>query len=175
MTTTIQSASVASDAAVPILVPAMHGRRAPGAIVAAGIAVAGTIIGVAIGQEWGVALGIPAAAVSGWLLAPRIRTDRSPIGVILAMAALTIAIADAMVVIGLGVASAIAGGGPFGELAVLELIGGAIVFWLLGLIIVGILSLTVTIPCAAVWALVVRRLARDGMGSPVPLKTDATR
>jgi hypothetical protein len=162
---TIQSASVTRGLHKPILVPATRGRRADGAIVAAGVALVATILAIAIGQVWGMALGIPAATLSGWLLAPRIRTDRRPFGTILSMAALTIAIADAMVVLGFGVASVVGGSVPFGDVGVLELVASAAVFavvtWLLGMILVGIISLFVTVPCAAVWALLVRKLARQ--------------
>jgi hypothetical protein len=165
MATTIQSAFVAGEAA-PIVPAVRRGGRAQGAIVAAAVAIAATILGIVIGQVWGMALGIPAATVSGWWLAPRIRTDRAPIGVMFSMAALTIALADAMAVLGLFVGATIAGTGPaggtgqFGELALLQLIGGAILFWLLGLILVGILSLLVVVPCAAAWAYIVRKLAQ---------------
>jgi hypothetical protein len=165
VTVTIQSASVTRELDNLILVPVTRGSRADGAIVAAGVALGVTILAIAIGQVWGMALGIPAATVSGWLLAPRIRSDRRPFGTILSMAALTISIADAMVVIGFGVASVVGGSVPFGDVGVLELLASAAVFavvtWLLGMILVGILSLFVTIPCATVWALIVRKLARQ--------------
>ena len=162
---TIQSASVTRGLDDLILVPVTRGSRADGAIVAAGVALGATILAIAIGQVWGMALGIPAACVSGWLLAPRIRSDRRPLGTIFSMAALTISIADAMVVTGFGVASVVGGSVPFGDVGVLELLASAVVFavvtWLLGMILVGILSLFVTIPCATVWALIVRKMARQ--------------
>lgn len=164
MTATIQSTSISGEAGSVVRVPVWRGDRAQGAVVAAGIALAATILGIAIGQVWGMAIGIPAATISGWALAPRVRTDRSPLGAVVSMAALTIALADAMVVIGIGVATIIAGSVPFGEVGLLELIARAVFFgamsWLFGMIFVGIVSLLVTIPCAALWALGVRHLAR---------------
>jgi hypothetical protein len=38
------------------------------------------------------------------------------------------------------------------------------VIWLFGFTIVGLLSLVLTIPCAVVWALLVRSLIRRGVG-----------
>jgi hypothetical protein len=82
------------------------------------------------------------------------------------VAALTIGLADALAVVPAMVSSgggyASQGADPIAATAFVVL--ASLVAWLLGLIVVGLLSLGVTIPCAVIWALLVRSLIRRGIG-----------
>ena len=73
------------------------------------------------------------------------------------MTILTIAVADGLFILG-------AASNPGGATA--EGIWGYIALWAIALVLVGIPMLIVTVPCALLWAFIVRRLARDGMGNP---------
>jgi len=155
MTSTIISATV-TDQVGADRVPIMTGSRPLGAAVAAGIAVIAAFLGFAIGNTEVLGLGIPAAAISGWLLSPSIRSQGGIAGPAVAMAVSSIA-ADAWLVLG-SVSSSASGS---------EAIVGAFGLWAIGLLIVGIPMLIVTAPCGIAWAVIVRRLARDGVGRPL--------
>ena len=155
------------------IVPDAVKRRATGpvgAVVAGGVAVVVTVAGILVdvSPPIGVvdfpflAIGIPAAAVVGALVGPTIRADRG-IGVAtLAMATLTIAVADALLVGLYGIAGLLTTTAVGNPLEMLVAIG---VLWLMGLIFVGVPMLFVTTPCAATWAWIVRALARRGYGT----------
>lgn len=168
--TTIGSASVDRD---PIgigirsaEVRVVHAGRIVGGSVAAVVAIAATLIAATLNGGWFLALGIPAASVTGWYLGPGVRGDGWPLRPTIAMATLTIGLADAFAV----VATMLRWDGGYAAQGV-DLISAtafilftSVVTWLLGLIVVGLLSLAVTIPCAVVWALIVRSLIRRGIG-----------
>ena len=156
MTSTIISADV-TDHVRAEDVPIMAGSRPLGAAVAAGIAVIAAFLGYAIGQTEFLGLGIPAAAISGWLLSPGIRSQGSIAGPAVGMAIISIAIADALLVLG-SVSSSAAGS---------EAIVGAFALWAIGLVVVGIPMLIATAPCAIAWAVIVRKLTRDGVRRPL--------
>ena len=156
MTSTIISATV-TDQVGADGVPIMTGSRPLGAAVAAGIAVIAAFLGFAIGNTEFLGLGIPAAAISAWLLSPSIRSQGGIAGPAVGMAVSSIAIADAWLVLG-SVSSSASGS---------EAIVGAFGLWAIGLLVVGIPMLIVTAPCGIAWAVIVRRLARDGVGRPL--------
>jgi len=97
-------------------------------------------------------LGIPAATVAGWFLGPRVAADGGVAGMAIAMAVVTIATADAMLVTSLGVTSVGAG--------LAQGLATAMLAWALGMVFVGIPMLAITLPCGLVWAVLVRMLAR---------------
>ena len=165
---TIGSATVARD---PISdstanVPVVRASRVLGGGAAAVVAIAATLIAAGLNGGWFLALGIPSATVIGWFFGPSVRSDGWPIRPTIAMATLTIGLADALAVVpamvnsGGGYASQ--GADPISATAFVLL--ASLVTWFLGLIVVGLLSLGVTIPCAVIWALLVRSLIRRGIG-----------
>jgi len=165
---TLKSASKDGDAidASPAGIEVLRASRSLGAGTAFAVAVVATLIGASLNGGWFLALGIPAAALGGWFLGPAIRGDGWSLRPTIAMATLTIGLADAFAVVPAMISS---GGGyatqgvdPISAVAFVLL--STVVTWLLGLVIVGFLSLAVTIPCAVIWALFVRSLIRQGIG-----------
>lgn len=162
-----QSASVVRDPveASPAGIARLRASRVLGAAVAAAVAVAATLIAAGMSGGWFIALGIPAATFSGWLLGPTVRNVGWPLTATIWMATLTVALADAI-----AVATVISSGGGYATEGVEPLSAMAFVLvasaviWLFGFTIVGLLSLVLTIPCAVVWALLVRSLIRRGVG-----------
>jgi hypothetical protein len=132
---------------------AANGRGWTGAWIGAAIALLPTLAGLAAGVPL-LALGIPAAAVAGGIVGPRVRPDRGVVGVGLAMAVLTVLVADTIVVGGLGLAG-LAGSSP--DASLISAAVGALFLWTVGLIVVGIPALAVTIPCGLAWAALARR------------------
>jgi hypothetical protein len=127
----------------------------PGSGVAFSIAFVAGLIG--LGFETPVLLiGIPAATVAGWFLGPKVPVSGGLAGVAAGMAILTIAIADALVVVPSMVASASSSYGPSDPLSAVT---SGLALWGIGLVFVGIPMLIVTVPCGLVWAVLVRRLA----------------
>lgn len=163
----VRSASIDRDPGMSSASVAMlRANRSLGAGAAAAIAVAATLIGAGLNGGWFLALGIPAATLCGWFLGPGVRGDGWPLRPTIAMATLTIGLADALAVVPAMISS---GGGyatqgvdPISAAAFVLL--ASVVIWLLGLIVLGLLSLAVTIPCAVIWALLVRGLIRRGIG-----------
>jgi len=150
-------------------------RRATGpvgAVVAGGVAVLVTVAGILIdiSPPVGVVdfpflgIGIPAAALIGALVGPSIRARGGVGSAVLAMATLTIAVADAFLVLGIWIAALFSGSSGSDFLAA---IAGAVALWLIGLIVVGVPMLLVTTPCAFVWAWILRELTRRGHGVTV--------
>ncbi|HTG42194.1 MAG TPA: hypothetical protein VK697_11345 [Methylomirabilota bacterium] len=154
MASTIISATV-RDQADSDTDPIMTASRPVGAAVACAIAVVAAFLGFAISQSGFLGVGVPAAAIAGWFLGPSIRTGGGLFGPAFGMAIVTIAIADGLFIVG---AAGNSGG------AASEAIWGYLGLWAIGLLIVGIPMLILTVPCALVWAFIVRKLARDGMG-----------
>ena len=156
MASTIISASIRHQAGSGSIPPIMTASAPVSAVIAAAIAAIPAIAVFAIGHTWFFALGIPSAAISGWLIGPAIRSDGDIFGPAMGMALLPIAIADALFLLRPDMTTAT------GADAIAPLLFG----WLLGLIVIGFPMLIVTIPCAAIWALLVRRLVRPGVGRP---------
>lgn len=140
------------------LAPEGRASRRLGAAV--GAAVAGTValIAAPLGAPF-LALGIPAATVSGWWLGPGVRTTEGIAGSSLKMAAATVILADAMLMTGSAVVNFIVVD-PFGGTSITNLIAGSVFLFAAGLVIVGIPMLLVTIPCGLAWAALVRRATR---------------
>lgn len=159
-TTTIRSASLhRTDEALPN----RRGTRSLGAVVAIAIAAVPAILGLVLGRSPFLAAGVPAAAIVGALLGPSVRA-REPIAALaFAMASITIAVADVVVVLWLLIEASLTppgtslGSATFG----IGYVG------VLGLFIVGIPMLVVTTPCAIVWGHAVRRLVENGHGIAV--------
>ena len=127
----------------------------PAAGVAFSIAFVAGLIG--LGFETPVLLiGIPAATVAGWFLGPKIPPIGGLAGVAAGMAILSIAIADALVVVPSTVTSA---SSSYGASDPLSAVTSGLALWGIGLVFVGIPMLIVTVPCGFVWAVLVRRLA----------------
>ena len=144
----------------------VHARLVLGGGAAAVVAIAVTLIAAGLNGGWFLALGIPSAIVIGWFFGPSVRSDGWPVRPTIAMATLTIGLADALAVVPAMVSS---GGGYASQSvdpisATAFVLFASLVTWFLGLIVVGLLSLGVTIPCAVVWALLVRSLIRRGIG-----------
>jgi len=156
MASTISSGAV-RDQADSDTEPSMTASRPVGAGVATAIAVVAAFLGFAISQSGFLGVGVPAAAIAGWFLGPSIRTGRGVVGPALGMAILTIAIADGLFIVG-------AAGNSVGAGA--DAIGGFVALWSIGVVLVGIPMLILTVPCALLWAFIVRKLVRDGMGIP---------
>jgi hypothetical protein len=167
--TTVRSASVDRD---PIGDPSAdvhvaHAGRILGGGVAAVVAIAATLIAATLNGGWFLGLGIPAASVTGWYLGPGVRSDSWSLRPTIGMATLTIGLADAFAV----VVAMLRWDGGYAAQSV-DLISAtaftlftSVVTWLLGLIVVGLLSLAVTIPCAVIWAFIVRSLIGRGIGA----------
>jgi hypothetical protein len=156
MASTIISAAVPDQDGGHNDPPMMTGSAPVGAVVAAAIAVVPAIAGFAIAHTWFFALGIPSAAISGWLIGPAIRSEGGIFGPTMGMALLPIAIADAFFLLRPDMTTATGA----------DAIAPLLVASILGLIIIGFPMVIVTIPCAVAWALVVRKLARRGFGRP---------
>ena len=156
MASTIISAAV-RDQADSDTDPIMIATRPGGAGVATAIAVVAAFLGFAISQSGFLGVGVPAAAIAGWFLGPSVRTGSGVVGPALGMAILTIAVADGLFIVG-------AAGNSGGVAA--DGIGGYVALWSIGVVLVGIPMLIVTVPCALLWAFIVRKLVRDGMGIP---------
>jgi hypothetical protein len=156
MASTIISAAV-RDQADSDTDPIMIATRPVGAGVACAIAVVAAFLGFAISQSAFLGVGVPAAAIAGWFLGPSIHTGGGLVGPAFGMAILTIAVADGLVIVG-------AAGNSGGAAA--DAIWGYVGLWSIGIVLVGIPMLILTVPCALVWAFIVRRLAREGIGSP---------
>lgn len=131
--------------------------RRPGATVAFSIAVVAGLIGLGFEAPL-LLLGIPAATVAGWILGPTVKPANGIGGISVAMAVVTVAIADALVILALGVGSLTSS--STGGLDPLAAIAGAVILWGIGFVVVGIPMLFITVPCGLVWAVVVRMLAR---------------
>jgi hypothetical protein len=131
--------------------------RATGAIVGAAIAVAAALVAAPLGSPF-LALGIPAATASGWLLGPRIRPAESIVDPALRMAAVTVVVADAFLMLASMVLS-IVRVDPYGGTTIVDAIGGSLFLFTVGLVIVGIPMLLITVPCGLAWAGLVRSAA----------------
>jgi hypothetical protein len=127
----------------------------PAAGVAFSIAFVAGLIGLGFGTPV-LLIGIPAATVAGWFLGPKIPPSGGLAGVAAGMAILTIAIADALVVVPSTVISA---SSSYGASDPLSAVTSGLALWAIGLVFVGIPTLIVTVPCGFVWAVLVRRLA----------------
>ena len=147
-------------------------RRATGpigALVGGAIALAVTVIGIWVDPNPPIglidvpflAIGVPAAALVGALMGPSVRAQTGIAVPALAMATLTIAFADALMVAGFGLAEVLSPTGTDNPLAVLVGVG---VLWLIGLVLVGVPMLAATVPCAVAWVLILRLLVRHGHG-----------
>jgi hypothetical protein len=163
MASTIISAAV-RDQADGDTHPIMTASRPVGAGVACAIAVVAALLGFAISQSGFLGVGVPAAAIAGWVLGPGIRARGGLVGPAFGMTILTIAVADGLFILG-------AAGNPGGATA--EGIWGYVALWAIGLVIIGIPMLILTVPCALIWAYIVRRLAREGMGNPAATERKA--
>jgi hypothetical protein len=126
------------------------GGRWTGAAVAASVAFIAALVGLGVGAPF-LLIGIPAATIAGWRLGPKVRPAGGVAGMTVAMAVVTIASADALFVIA-AVAST--------DTGLLNGIVPAMLWWAAGFVVVGIPMMTVVVPCALVWAVVVQRLAR---------------
>ena len=126
-----------------------------GAAVGFSIAFVATLIGFGFDAPF-LALGIPAATIAGWRLGPKVTSSGGVVGMAVAMGVATVAVADALVVVGsLGLSSA------SGGTDLLATIGGGVVVWSIGFVVVGIPMMILTIPCGVVWAVLVGALARQ--------------
>lgn len=96
--------------------------------------------------------------MAGWILGPTVKPANGIGGISVAMAVVTVAIADALVILALGVGSLTSS--STGGLDPLAAIAGAVILWGIGFVVVGIPMLFITVPCGLVWAVVVRMLAR---------------
>jgi hypothetical protein len=154
MASTIISAAV-RDRADGDTNPIMTASRPVGAGIACAIAVAAAFLGFAISQSGFLGVGVYAAAIAGWFLGPSIRTRGGLAGPAFGMAILTIAMADGLFVLG---AADNSGG------AAADAIGGYLALWAVGIVLVGIPMLILTLPCALLWAFIVRKVTHEGMG-----------
>jgi len=153
--TTIRVARVDPEA-LPAL--ARRPTRGQGSAIAAVIAFAVTLVPAAFnGPALFFATGIPAAAVVGALAAPSMTDRAGTISATLVMATITIALADAFVVVGLAAGAIASTTGTIDLPAGIVGMGG---LWLIGLVVVGVPMLILTTPCAIAWAWIVRRLPR---------------
>ncbi|HEX2754372.1 MAG TPA: hypothetical protein VHM48_02855, partial [Candidatus Limnocylindrales bacterium] len=103
------------------------GSRWSGVSVAAAVALAAAFVGLAFRVPF-LALGIPAVMIAGWWLGPKVRSTEDIVGVGLAMATTTVALADALVVSGSAI-SAVVGAGRFGGPSLLETLAGSVFMW----------------------------------------------
>jgi hypothetical protein len=126
------------------------GSQWTGAAVAASVAFVAGLVGLGFGAPL-LLIGIAAVTIAGWRLGPKVRPAGGVAGMTVAMAVVTIASADALFVI-----PAVASTGT----DLLTGIAAAMLWWAVGFVVVGIPMMTVVVPCALVWAVVVRRLAR---------------
>jgi hypothetical protein len=133
----------------------MTGTRPVGAAVASAIAIVAAFVTYAIGHSDFLGLGVPAAAIAGWLLGPSVWRGGGLAGPTLGMGMLTVAIADALFVLGATATPSEAAAGAIGRYVAL---------WVVGLVLVGIPMLIVTVPCGLLWVFIMRKLARDGIG-----------
>ena len=147
------------------------GRRATrtaSAAVAAAIALLVTFVATSYGADPFVGLGIPSAAAVGAWLGPSVRDRGGLGGPVIAMAIVTILLAEALLLVGwLFQSASITSSGDAGDL-----IGTIVVLgWagVIGLVIIGGPMLLLTTPCAIAWALILRQLVRHGHGArPAP-------
>jgi hypothetical protein len=153
MASTIISAAVGDRAGDTFSI--MTGTRPVGAAVASAIAIVAAFVTYSIGHSDFLGLGIPAAAIAGWLLGPSVWSGGRLAGPTLGMGMLTVAIADALFVLGATATPSEAAAGAIGRYVAL---------WVVGLVLVGIPMLFVTVPCGLLWAFIMRKLARDGIG-----------
>src|SRR3954469_5923320 len=99
------NASIITALPTPLAAPArtvpagVRATRRSGVMAGAEVAVAATLVAMLFGAPY-LALGIPAAMVTGFWLGPRVRSPGPIVGVGLRMAALTVVVADAMLVVG---------------------------------------------------------------------------
>jgi len=121
-----------------------------GAAVAASVAFLAALVGLGVDAPF-LLIGIPAATIAGWRLGPKVPPAGGVAGMGTAMAILTIAAADALIVIPM-----IASTGT----DLLNIIPAAMILWVVGFAVVGIPMMTLVVSCAFVWAVVVQRLAR---------------
>src|SRR5262245_6266025 len=144
--------------------PASRGAsRILGAFVAVAIASVVTIVTIPMGPAPLFALGIPAAAIVGAWLGPQVRPAEGLGTVIGLMATATVLVAETLLLGGWLVA-ALTIPDMSGSTDLPTAIAGGLFVGLIGLVIVGGPMLLVTTPCAAAWALIVRRLVRDRDG-----------
>jgi hypothetical protein len=141
----------------------MTANRPVGAAVGSAIAIVAAFLAYGIGQTDFLGVGIPAAALSGWLLGPTIQSRGGVVGPGIGMATLTIAIADALFILGSLADPA----------SSVQTFSRAFELWLVGLVFVGIPMLVVTVPCGVVWVLAVRKLASDGFHIGAATQRDA--
>ena len=134
------------------------------ALVAFSIALVPGLVGLGFEQPF-LLVGIPAATIAGWRLGRRIRPTGGLIEVALAMAVATVAIADALVVIPLGIGSSMAAG-EAGSFDVFRGLAASLFLWFFGFILVGVPMMVVTFPCGLLWAALVRKLAGAGAHEP---------
>jgi hypothetical protein len=156
--TTIRSAVVGAE---PPKTVDRRATRGLGAAVGVAVAAAPAVAAYAYADTAFLAAGIPGALLVGALLGPRIRGDGPIAGVVVAMATLAIVVADAVVCTWAIIEPGLE---RLGGTDVATLIVGGIYIGAAGLVIVGVPMLLVTLPCAFVWALVVRELVRRGRG-----------
>jgi hypothetical protein len=133
--------------------------RWSGAAVAFSIAFVAGLVGLGFEQPL-LLLGIPAATIAGWWLGPRISPTSDLIVITVAMALATVAIADTLVVIPLGIGSATTAS-LVGSIDPFRGIAASLFLWFFGFILVGVPIMVVTVPCGLLWAALVRKLARD--------------
>src|SRR5204862_7365289 len=101
-------------------------------------------VGLGLEQPF-VLLGIPAATMAGWRLGRRIRPTGGLIEVALAMAIATVAIADTLVVIPLGIGSSMAAG-EAGSIDLFRGLAASLFLRFFGLILVSDPSVVGTFP-----------------------------
>jgi hypothetical protein len=130
-----------------------RGSRLWGALIALAIAASVAIVTSPLFGSF-FAIGIPAATVLGALLGPSVRTGEPVDGPVIAMATLTIPLAEVVFVLST----------PSATMSVASVL--FVVTY--GLMYVGIPMLIVTVPCAIAWAMAVRSLSRSGEFAAVP-------
>jgi hypothetical protein len=101
------------------------------------------------------AIGIPAATVLGALLGPSVRANQSVDGPVIAMATLSIPLAEIVFILSTPSAT--------------TRVESVLFVVTYGLMYVGIPMLIVTVPCAIGWAMAVRGLSRRGEFADVPV------
>jgi hypothetical protein len=148
-----------SDASAPSIVMAPASSWS-GAAVAFSISFVAGLIGLGFDQPL-LLIGIPAATIAGWRLGPRIRPTGDLISMTVAMSFATVAIADTLVVIPLGIGSSMSASAA-GSIDPFRGIAASLFLWFFGFILVGVPMMIVTVPCGLLWAALVRKLARSG-------------
>jgi hypothetical protein len=155
----ITTTSSAAATAAPGIPSEARATRSMGAAAGALVAGAAALLALAMDAPL-LALGLPAATVAGFWLGPQVRSSGAIAAPAVAMGALTVLLADALLVAGAGGLSLLETGRVV-DTSLANAIGGGLFLFLIGLIVVGSPMLAITIPCGLIWAAVVRRFAAD--------------